>query len=220
MVAATKSLSPRAQAIADRRALTNAERESTFTVAKDAYLTGRTDDAEAVIAASRKGLTKTQYKQIATLLVAQGRRDEAMTLLTGAIGEQNAKRELAPTPKATVGDILRCSWGYDQTNVDYYQVVALVGVSSVRIRKIGKRCVRQTQGTDYVMAVRDSFVDDGMTEKRAYHDDSPGYGPTGTLHRIQKTHDGDRYSIRISSYSWAYPWDGTEDYETAWGYGH
>ena len=26
-----------------------------------------------------------------------------------------------------VGDIFRCSWGYDQTNIDYYEVVALHG---------------------------------------------------------------------------------------------
>lgn len=32
-----------------------------------------------------------------------------------------------------VGDILKASWGYDQTNVDYYQVLALVGKSMVEI---------------------------------------------------------------------------------------
>jgi len=32
-----------------------------------------------------------------------------------------------------VGDVLRCSWGYDQTNIDYYQVLRLVGKKSVEI---------------------------------------------------------------------------------------
>lgn len=34
-----------------------------------------------------------------------------------------------------VGDVLRCSWGYDQTNIDYYQVTELCG-KHVVIREI------------------------------------------------------------------------------------
>jgi hypothetical protein len=36
-----------------------------------------------------------------------------------------------------VGDILMNMWGYDQTNIDYYQVTKLVGKCSVEIREIG-----------------------------------------------------------------------------------
>jgi hypothetical protein len=36
-----------------------------------------------------------------------------------------------------VGDVLRHSWGYDQTNIDYYEVTALIGSTMVEIRKIG-----------------------------------------------------------------------------------
>lgn len=35
-----------------------------------------------------------------------------------------------------VGDIFSASWGYDQTNVDFFQVIALVGESSVRVREV------------------------------------------------------------------------------------
>lgn len=35
-----------------------------------------------------------------------------------------------------VGDILKSVWGYDQTNVDYYQVTKLVGKTMVEIRPI------------------------------------------------------------------------------------
>lgn len=35
-----------------------------------------------------------------------------------------------------VGDIFSASWGYEQTNVDFFQVVALVGESSVRVREV------------------------------------------------------------------------------------
>ena len=36
-----------------------------------------------------------------------------------------------------VGDVLYSSWGYEQTNIDYYQVTRLVGKKSVEIRQIG-----------------------------------------------------------------------------------
>ncbi len=35
-----------------------------------------------------------------------------------------------------VGDVLRSSWGYDQTNVDYYQVLRVIGKSMVEIQEI------------------------------------------------------------------------------------
>lgn len=50
----------------------------------------------------------------------------------------------APTaPKAKtnkygvkVGDVFYTSWGYDQTNIDFFQVIALCGESSVRVRQV------------------------------------------------------------------------------------
>ena len=35
-----------------------------------------------------------------------------------------------------VGDIFRTSWGYEQTNNQFFQVVALVGAESVRVREV------------------------------------------------------------------------------------
>ena len=35
-----------------------------------------------------------------------------------------------------VGDIFSASWGYDQTNVDFFQVIKLVGNCSVRVREV------------------------------------------------------------------------------------
>lgn len=35
-----------------------------------------------------------------------------------------------------VGDLFSASWGYDQTNNDFFQVIALVGESSVRVREV------------------------------------------------------------------------------------
>ena len=41
------------------------------------------------------------------------------------------------------GDIFRCSWGYDQTNIDYYQVVSISGQMAT-VRAIG--CMSEETG--------------------------------------------------------------------------
>ncbi len=44
-----------------------------------------------------------------------------------------------PDPrKLQVGDVLRASWGYDQTNIDYYMVTQLIGASMVELVEIGQ----------------------------------------------------------------------------------
>lgn len=40
-----------------------------------------------------------------------------------------------------VGDIFSASWGYDQTQVDFFQVVALVGETSARVREVYPRMI-------------------------------------------------------------------------------
>ncbi len=40
-----------------------------------------------------------------------------------------------------IGDILYSSWGYDQTNIDFYEVVEVVSDKSVKIREIAYRSV-------------------------------------------------------------------------------
>ena len=94
------------------------------------------------------------------------------------------------------GDILYSSWGYDQTNIDFYQVIE-VGEKSVKIRGIGSKIVDSSPGSDMVAAVPGSF-----------------HGPTMT----KMVGQGD--VVRISSYASAYPWDGKPKHETAAGYGH
>jgi len=91
-----------------------------------------------------------------------------------------------------VGDILYSSWGYDQTNADFYQVVEVMG-KSVKIREIAAKHV----GEDSAVAVVGKFV-----------------GPP-LLKRVAQGN-----SVRLNSYSSAYPWDGKPKYVTPFGMGH
>lgn len=43
-----------------------------------------------------------------------------------------------------VGDVLRSSWGYDQTNIDYYQITKLIGKAMVEAREIAAISVDRT----------------------------------------------------------------------------
>jgi len=105
-------------------------------------------------------------------------------------------KELVAKDSYEVGDILYSSWGYDQTNVDFYQIVATTG-KSVKIREIGQKVVRSTVGADYVVAVPNDFQSSPMTKRIR-----PGA------------------PIKISSFQRAYPWDGKPRYQTGGGLGH
>lgn len=50
-----------------------------------------------------------------------------------------AARRKAVPHDVKVGDIFRASWGYDQTNIDYYQCVGLVGTTMGTFRRIASQ---------------------------------------------------------------------------------
>ena len=110
--------------------------------------------------------------------------------------EKRRKERLEYKHDLKVGDVMVSSWGYDQTNVDFYQVTA-VGDRTVKIREIGGKMVGGSGGTDYVVPVPGSFAGPEMTKV---------VGTGG--------------SVRIESYAWASKWDGKPQYQTAAGFGH
>lgn len=69
--------------------------------------------------------------------------------------ESKAKVEKANKFGVKVGDIFSASWGYEQTNNDFFQVVELVGSSSVRVREVN-------------LPIVDSEAVSSMAENRVY----------------------------------------------------
>ena len=68
-----------------------------------------------------------------------------------------------PTPNAEgvrVGDIFYNVWGYDQTNVDFYQVVSLYGAHTAVIRPLHGRVVEEGNMCGKVVPDRNNFKDD------------------------------------------------------------
>lgn len=103
------------------------------------------------------------------------------------------------TPEINLGDIYVASWGYDQTNVNFYQVVSKKGKCTVVIKEIASKMVEGSAHCGMscnVVAIKDSFLnkeDKGM-EKRV-----------------------GKYGISLASYSSASKWDGSEMYNS-WGH--
>lgn len=71
------------------------------------------------------------------------------------------KNELTGNLEQYVGTVFYSSWGYDQTNVDFYQIIGATK-SSLKFRKISKTGVPGTDGMmcNRVIPVDDDFIDE------------------------------------------------------------
>jgi len=94
----------------------------------------------------------------------------------------------------TEGSILCCSWGYDQTNIDFYQVVRLVGKTMCEVVKIESIIQSSNEYYDFVMPY-------------------PTAKGTKTYKRKIK-YWSERPSINISSFEFASLWDGSPKSQT------
>lgn len=104
------------------------------------------------------------------------------TLEAKAKSRSDAKRP----HKLEAGHVLKASWGYEQTNVDFYQVVRVVSPSMVEIREIGQTTVQETGwATGKCIPMIDQFI--GETMRKRVTDGS---------------------TVKLASYAYARLWDG------------
>jgi len=115
-------------------------------------------------------------------------------------GGSKSPRVMKVASAVIVGDIFYSKWGYDQTNLDYYQVVKTTA-TTIALRKIDKQITRgRGEPTEYYMPVANKFV-----------------GPP--LRKKLKEYNGKAY-VNLTSYSSAYKWNGKEQSQTGGAYGH
>ncbi len=137
------------------------------------------------------------------LFRSQERRDEYVAKYIDDLRESQeyaSKRRADRNKPHTleVDDILYSSWGYDQTNVDFYQVVEVVGKCTVIIREIAHKTIEGFGGpSESVVAVKGSFIGEAMTK------------------RSNSTN-----CVRIASYASASLWNGEPKHQTGFGWGH
>lgn len=123
----------------------------------------------------------------------------------------------------TLGTVYSRSWGYDQTNVDYYEIVSISATGKTgKARQIHTATVESAGQSDRVTAATgpDRFVTDGRCAR------------CSNRHPGEKGWDGHAFSdlytwqartdqVTVTSYGdHAYRWDGQPDYQTATGWGH
>lgn len=92
-----------------------------------------------------------------------------------------------------IGDILYESWGYEQTNIDFYQIVKVLD-ASVIIREIASEIVPGTEGnmSANVRPVPDSFIGDEMKKNVIFHSFSDKYYLPSKFGSITKYENGDK----------------------------
>ena len=105
--------------------------------------------------------------------------------------KKRAEERLAYRHDYKPGDILYTSWGYDQTNIEFFQVVAVPSDKSITVREIASAMPRGEDGfmCGHVVAVPDNFIGEAVTKR---------VSPSG--------------SIKFASYRYAWKWDGRERY--------
>ena len=81
--------------------------------------------------------------------------------------EENKAKATENAKGVEVGSIFHSSWGYDQTQCDFYQVVKKVSAKTVVIRQIASKSVVNSQGHDCENRVcdKDNFIGEEMTKR-------------------------------------------------------
>ena len=106
------------------------------------------------------------------------------------------RKAVTSVPKQyEVGDIVYTSWGYEQTNLDFYQVVEVSGKATVYVRPISSKTVRTTSWcSEDRSPVKDAFIGEKVIKCRSTY-----YGiKIGSEHASKASTEGSYYC------SWGY----------------
>ena len=114
------------------------------------------------------------------------------------VQENKARRTGTPEKieSVKVGDIFNFSWGYEQTNQDFYQVIEKSG-SMLTLHEIKAETTKTDSGNSmacYVKPVKNAFISSAKPFKK----------------RLQFSRDTPY--ISMASYGWCSLWDGNECY--------
>lgn len=101
-----------------------------------------------------------------------------------------------------VGDIFMASWGYDQTNVNFFQVIKLVGKCSVRIVEVTPEVIKEDSTDDMAGVFTFKLTKNPLPtkERSIFIDDQI----KGDLKRLRVEYEGNPLSFHLTSYADAY----------------
>lgn len=123
-----------------------------------------------------------------------------------------------------VGDFFESSWGYDQTNIDFYKIVGLTP-KGVKVQKWSSACVGGSGTHDSVVPGEGpaTYIDWEAVDPTADHWTQQEQkktlpAPVRTKRLLDSGWGG--VSIKVRSFAWASKWDGQPASETNSYFGH
>jgi hypothetical protein len=112
--------------------------------------------------------------------------------------EEDKKLAKMNREKVNVGDIFHTSWGYEQTNVNFFQIIEKKSASTVLIREISSEVLEETSWcSNTINPIKDAFI--GDTKKC-------------TINKYGQIVKADRYGNN------AYNTNGKRGFHQSWGY--
>ncbi len=109
--------------------------------------------------------------------------------------EENSARRAELRSEIDMDSILYTSWGYDQTNVEFYQVVGTYGKFGVELRRIGAQTIKATgPDSSRIRPAKGLFIEP----------------------KIRKTVGS--HGVRIGSSQTAWPAGERESFHCSWGH--
>lgn len=111
--------------------------------------------------------------------------------------KQKAARKVTPEKLATlkIGDIFNWTWGYEQTNQNYYQLVEIKGQYGI-FREIAQEREETGWLQGNCRPLKDKFISEPFKKKIQFQDNKP--------------------FIKMDSFGWCNLWDGETDYYTSY----
>jgi len=97
------------------------------------------------------------------------------------------------------GDVLFASWGYEDSNVDFYQILRTLGEPQVEIQALAQKTVRQTKNGFFIRPMIGRFARNSKPMRK------------------RVTPDG---TVKIDSNVYARKWDRRPKFQTSKLYGH
>lgn len=82
------------------------------------------------------------------------------------INERKQAKKARPVPTMNVGDVLSTSWGYEQTNVEFYQVIERNKKTGITIQEISSKKIDDTSWCSAnVKPIKDSFIGEPLKKR-------------------------------------------------------
>lgn len=100
----------------------------------------------------------------------------------------------------SVGDVFASSWGYEQTNVGFYQVISIHGKKTVCIRPVDSK-VEYINANGYVTPIFDVFIGDEILKRQVKENASVPLVQIDCCENAYKYDKDEKTKMRFTTYS-------------------